>query len=300
MFKPQFLKKGDKIAIISPAGKVEKNIIENAVKTFSNWGLNVVVGKNAYNKYNQFAGTDRERAEDLQQMIDDESIKAIISSRGGYGSIRVIEDINFKNLKKTNKWVIGFSDITVFHSYLNNHIYIETIHGAMPKNFPLFPEENPSVISLKAALFGENIDIEIDGHDNNISGNAEGILTGGNLSILYSLIGTKYDYDYTDKILFIEDLNEYLYHADRMLLSLKLSGKFDRLRGMIVGDFTDMKDNETAFGKNIFEIIHEHTSYFGFPVCFGFPSGHDKKNIALRFGSKVELSVRNNSLLKYL
>ncbi len=293
MINPDYLKKGDKVAIISPAGKIDKNKINNAVKILSGWGLDVITGKNSAKAYNQFAGTDKERISDFQQMLDDENIKAIFSSRGGYGSIRIIEKLNFDNFKKNPKWIIGFSDITVFHVYINNNLNIETIHGAMPKKFPDHPNENRSLTSLKSMLFGNEINYKIKDHKLNITGKTEGILTGGNLSILYSLNGTKYNIDTKDKILFIEDLSEYLYHIDRIMMNFKLSGKFDNLKGLIVGDFTDIKDNNTKFGKTVYEIIYEHIAEYKIPVCFGFPAGHNDINMAMKFGSKIKFTVNS-------
>ncbi len=296
MINPDYLKKGDKVAIISPAGKIDKSKINNAVKILSGWGLDVITGKNSGKIYNQFAGTDEERIYDFQQMLDDKNIKAIFSSRGGYGSIRIIDKLNFDNFKKNPKWIIGFSDITVFHVYINNNLNIETIHGAMPKKFPDYPDENKSLKSLKSILFGNEINYGIKDHKLNITGKTEGVLTGGNLSILYSLNGTKYDIDTKDKILFIEDLSEYLYHIDRIMMNFKLSGKFDNLKGLIVGDFIDIKDNNTKFGKTVYEIIYEHISEYKIPVCFGFPAGHNDINIAMKFGNKIKFAVNSEGV----
>ncbi len=300
MIRPAYLKQGDKVAIVSPAGRIDKSLIDNAVRILSGWNLEVVTGKNTCNKHNQFAGTDAERLEDLQQMINDKEIKAVFASRGGYGTIRIIDKIDFKPLRENPKWVIGFSDITVLHAHINNNLNIETIHGIMPKNYPVFPHYSESLNSLKSTLFGENPVYKLNNDKLNIQGKTKGVLTGGNLSVLYSLSGTKFDFDYTGKILFIEDLNEHLYHIDRMLLNLKLSNKLNKLNGLIAGDFTNIEDN-SGFGQNLKEIILNHTKEYGFPVCFGFPAGHGKNNIAMKFGEEVELAVdKDLCTIKYV
>ncbi len=292
MISPKYLTQGDKIAIISTARKITKEEVAPAIKKFNDWGLNVVLGKNIFNSYNQFAGTDDERLSDLQQMLNDNSIKAIMCSRGGYGTARIIDKINFDEFIKNPKWLVGYSDITVLHSKINM-LNIESIHATMPINFPKSNEDTESIISLKKALFGEQIKQEIKSHKFNKTGSAKGTLIGGNLSILYSLRGTSLDLDTDNKILFIEDLDEYLYHIDRMMQNLKLGNKLENLKGLIVGGMCDMNDNTTPFGKNAYEIINEAVAEYDYPVCYNFPAGHIKQNLALILGRKIEIEINN-------
>ncbi|RLD57183.1 MAG: LD-carboxypeptidase, partial [Bacteroidetes bacterium] len=221
MISPKYLKQGDKIAIVSTARKISKEEIAPAIKKFTDWGLEVVLGENIFNSCNQFAGTDQERLSDLQLMLDDNSIKAIMCSRGGYGTARIIDKINFEKFKKNPKWIVGYSDITVLHSKINR-LNIESIHATMPINFSKSNHNSESVISLRKALFGEPLKYEFKAHKFNKTGIVKAPIVGGNLSILYSLRGTDFDIDTDNKILFIEDLDEYLYHIDRMMQNLKL------------------------------------------------------------------------------
>jgi muramoyltetrapeptide carboxypeptidase len=287
MKQPSFLKKNDKIGIIAPARKISKEEIQSAIDIFNSWGLEVVLSKNLFNVDNQFSGTDDERAEALQIMLNDDSIKAIISARGGYGTIRIIDKINFTNFKKHPKWIIGYSDITVLHSHINN-FGIETLHATMPINFAKNAEATET---LRKALFGEQLNYQFESHPLNRKGEAEAELIGGNLSLIYALTGSVSDIDTKGKILFIEDLDEYLYHIDRMMLNLKRSGKLDHLAGLIIGGMTDMKDNTIPFGKTAEEIITDAVKEYDYPVCFNFPAGHVEKNLALYFGRKVKLKV---------
>jgi muramoyltetrapeptide carboxypeptidase len=296
MTTPPYLKKGDKIGIVACARKISKEQLQDAEKLFGNWGVEIVYGKNLFKEDHQFSGTDEERAEDLQAMLDDENIKAVISARGGYGTIRIIDKIDFAKFRKHPKWVIGYSDITVLHSHIHN-FGIETLHSTMPINFCLNDEANET---LRKALFGEALSYEIVSHPLNRSGNAEGELVGGNLSLLYALTGSISDIDTTDKILFIEDLDEYLYHVDRMMINLKRSGKLSGLAGLIIGGMTDMKDNAVPFGKTAEEIICDAVKEYDYPVCFNFPAGHVDRNLAIIMGRKVKLEVDNGSKLYFI
>lgn len=295
MQQPAFLKKGDKIGIIAPARKISKEEIQSAIDIFNAWGLEVVLSKNLFNADNQFSGTENERAEALQIMLNDDSIKAIISARGGYGTIRIIDKIDFTNFKKHPKWIIGYSDITVLHSHINN-FGIETLHATMPINFTKNAEATET---LRKALFGEQLNYEVESHPLNRKGKAEAELIGGNLSLIYALTGSVSDIDTKGKILFIEDLDEYLYHIDRMMLNLKRSGKLDHLAGLIMGGMTDMKDNTIPFGKTAEEIITDAVKEYDYPVCFNFPGGHVEKNLALYFGRKVKLKVADTVQLVF-
>ncbi|MBI4645273.1 MAG: LD-carboxypeptidase [Bacteroidia bacterium] len=297
MLIPPFLKKGDKIAIVSPAGKTEPSYITNAKILLEKLGYEVFLGKNVHSSYFQFAGTDSQRAADMQQMLDDASIKAILCSRGGYGTIRIIESLDFKKFRKAPKWIIGYSDITVLHTYLNKYTGCLSIHGTMPKNFPKDLTINTSIESLHRILTGQTAYYEIQPHPLNRTGYAQGIIIGGNLSLLYSLNGTKYFPDTKDKILFIEDTGEYLYHLDRMMMNLKTGGKLDHLNGLIIGGMTDMKDNETPFGKNAEQIIADIVKEYKYPVCFGFPAGHCDTNLSFILGMRTFLIVEKQKCI---
>lgn len=298
MQQPAFLKKGDKIGIIAPARKVSKEEMQPAIGRLRSWGLKVVTGKNLFKENNQFSGTDAQRAEDLQTLLDDTSVKAIISARGGYGTLRIVDKINFKKFKKNPKWVIGYSDITVLHSHIHN-LGIETLHATMPINFNKNAEATES---LRKALFGEKLVYQTQNHPLNrtIKYTVEGEVVGGNLSLLYALCGSTSDIDTKGKILFIEDLDEYLYHIDRMMLNLKRSGKLSHLKAIVVGGMTDMKDNAIPFGKTAEEIILDAVKEYKYPVCFDFPAGHIDTNFALYFGKKAKLKMAERVELSFI
>ena len=248
----------------------------------------MILGKNIFEKDNQFAGTIEQRSADLQSMIDNEDIKAILCARGGYGSVQIIDNIDFSSLQKSPKWIVGFSDVTVLHSHLNN-LGFATLHAAMPINFAT--NTDTAIESLKNVLFGNEKNIECNAHPFNKYGKVEAEIVGGNLSILYSLLGSESDVNTDGKILLIEDLDEYLYHIDRMMMNLKRSGKLDNLKGMIVGGMSDMNDNDIPFGKTADEIILQHTKDYDFPICFGFPTGHLNDNRTIVFGVKSLLEI---------
>ena len=296
MILPSYLKKGDTVAIIATARKVSKEEIQPAVTFFESYGLCVVLGKNLFESSNQYAGTDAQRAEDLQWALNDKSISAVIIARGGYGTVRLMEHVDFTEFKRHPKWVVGYSDVTVLHSAIHN-IGVATLHATMPLNFS---KNQDATRSLIKALLGKLTDIETEENYSNIAGTAQGQLVGGNLSLLYALSGTPFDIDTRDKILFIEDLDEYLYHLDRMMMQLKLSGKLSCLKGLIVGGMTDMKDNAIPFGKFPEDIILDAVKDYNYPVCFDFPAGHIDRNLAMYFGRDVELNVTDNATLKFL
>ncbi|MGB3949091.1 MAG: LD-carboxypeptidase [Bacteroidia bacterium] len=287
MKQPEFLKKGDKVGIVAPARKMSKEELLPAIEILNSWGLEVVLGKNLFCEENQFSGSDEQRAEDLQKMLDDPSIKAIISARGGYGTLRIIDKINFFTFTQHPKWIVGYSDITVLHSHIHT-LGITTIHATMPINFS---KNTEATESLRKALFGESIKYNFESHplNKNITSIIEGEVVGGNLSLIYALTGSVSDIDTKDKILFIEDLDEYLYHIDRMMLNLKRSGKLSHLKALIVGGMTDMKDNTVPFGKTAEEIILDTIKDYNYPVYFGFPAGHIDRNLALYFGKKAKI-----------
>lgn len=286
MLKPPFLQPGDKVALVSPAGNVAAASIEPSVKIIEDWGLCPVVGKNALSKYGYFAGTDEQRLEDMQWALDSEEIQAIFCTRGGYGCMRIAEELDYSMFQGNPKWLVGFSDITVFHSKLNT-LGIESIHAAMPNSYST---TSPQALErLKKFLFGEISGYTLPAHPFNREGIVEAELTGGNLTLLHCLRSTPLECRHQSPILFIEDVGENLYAIDRMLQSLKLSDKFARLQGMIVGSFNHMQG--TDFGKNAYEIVQETIAAYDFPVCFGFPAGHTAENYPLLLGSTIELDV---------
>lgn len=291
---PPILQKGDVVGIVAPARKVSREEIATAITMLESWGLKVVLGKNIFGEYNQFSGTDSERAADFQSMIENHQVKAIICARGGYGSVRILSQIDLRYLQREPKWVVGYSDVTVFHGMLNSWYMMESIHGIMPINFPADGKPNISTESLRNVLFGETPTYNAQAHPFNRYGSASGYLIGGNLSILYSICGSDADVITEGKILFIEDLDEYLYHIDRMMMNLKRNGKLRGLAGLIVGGMTDMNDNTIPYGKSALEIIREMVEGYKYPVCFDFPAGHQKENVALIMGRSVNLKVDDN------
>ncbi len=294
MITPAYLKPGDTLGIVAPARKTDISELSEFIKKCDEWGLKCKTGKHLYGSYHQFSGTDEQRASDLQDMIQDKDVSAIICARGGYGSLRTLQHTDFTNLANAPRWLAGFSDITVFHSYINKFMGIETLHSPMPFNFRKDYNEE-SAESLRKALFGEKLEYQFPSHPLNMEGTASGELTGGNLSILTSLNGTTFFPDVRSRILFIEDVDEYLYNIDRMMLNLLHSGVFQKLKGIVVGSFTKMNDNFVPFGKNAEEIIAGITHKFNIPVCFGFPAGHQSKNNTLIFGRKVHLRVKEGT-----
>jgi muramoyltetrapeptide carboxypeptidase len=291
MIRPPYLTKGDKIAIVAPARRITFDEVLPSIKLFQKWDLEVVLGTYIFSKENQFSGSDSQRLADLQQMLDDPSIRAVICARGGYGTVRIIDHLEFTGFCRNPKWIVGYSDITVLHAHINNKLGIETLHSVMPVNIKETDFETDSVGTLKKALFGEKLFYTIPITFRPKTGLREGILTGGNLSIIYSLMGTESELDTDGKILFIEDVDEYLYHIDRMMMTLKRSGKLDKLNGLIVGGMDRMKDNEIPFGKTAREIISGAVEEFGYPVCFDFPAGHGDINLAMILGRMVRFRV---------
>lgn len=290
MLKPTSLKTGNKVIIVATARKINSNNINLAIKLIESWGLIVELGKNLFKEENQFAGNDVDRISDFQEAIDNDEIKAIFCARGGYGTVRIIDNLNFDKFKTNPKWIIGYSDITVLHNHLNN-MNITTLHATMPINFPTDLKDNIALQTMKSILFGEKIKYEIDNHCLNRNGTAEGIVVGGNLSVIYSLMGSNSQLDTINKILFIEDIDEYLYHIDRMMLCLKRAGMLKNLKALLVGAFTDMKDNTIPFGKTAEEIIYEAVAEYDYPICFNFPAGHIEENKAILYGNTYKIEV---------
>ena len=294
--KPENLRIGDTISIIAPSGVLKdyEEYMQKSISLMESWGLNVVLGSTIYESYGHFSSTDINREKDFQDEIDDNKIKAIWCARGGYGAMRIIDNINYDNLLKNPKWVIGYSDITAIHNDIHN-LGVESLHGVMCKSLEDISVGDDSINKLKDILFEEGeLEYIIEGHEYNIIGEASGKLVGGNLTLLQSLLQSKSSIDTTNKIIFIEDVGEYLYHIDRMLHSLKRADYFSKCSGLIVGDFTDIKKNETKFGKNLYEIINEIVEDYNFPVMYGFPAGHGQQNLPLIFGRNVQISVSEN------
>jgi len=300
MITPPYLKKNDKIAIVATARKITHEELLPSVRIFESWGLEVITGKNTFNECHQFAGTDEERREDFQNALDDPSVKAVFLARGGYGNVRIIDSIDFSGFLRNPKWIAGFSDVTVIHSHIHQCLGVETLHSTMPYSMHYFPNEKTSSNSLRKALFGEDLIYSFQTDKLTVNGSAEGLLSGGNLSIIYSLTGSVSDIETDGKILFIEDIDEYLYHIDRMMINLKRSGKLSRLSGLIVGNMTDMKDNEVKFGNDAYGIIAEAVKEYNYPVWFGFPAGHSAVNLALILGRKVLMNVSETATLRFL
>ena len=302
LIQPPYLKKGDTVLILATAGIInDSTIINNSIEILKSWGLNVRLGKNLYESNGHFAGTDKQRLEDFQNAIDDDNIKAVWCARGGYGTVRIIDDIDFTKFKQHPKWVIGFSDVTVLHNEIHN-LGIETIHAMMPSTLkPGDEEQKKAQKSLKKALFGKKIKYRVSESDYNKDGEAAGQLVGGNLSILYSLLGSKSTISAENKILFIEDVGEYEYHIDRMLLNLKRNGYFDKCKGLIVGGISDVRENDVAFGKTVEEIVLDAVKEYDFPVSFDFPAGHIRDNRTLILGREISLLVKENkAVVKFL
>lgn len=288
MKTPSYLKKGDTVAIVCTARKFSATEAAPAIAVLEAWGLHVKLGTTIGLDNFQLGGSDQERIADFQTQLDDPEVKAIWCARGGYGTVRIIDHINFEGFIESPKWVIGFSDVTVLHSHIHN-LGVETLHAIMA--FSVVNTTQSSIDSLKQQLFGEKVRYEIATVSHNRKGNATAVLVGGNLSILYSVLGSDSAIDTRDKILFIEDLDEYLYHIDRMLYNLDRNGLLKNLKGLIVGGMTDMKDNAIPFGLDAKEIILESAKNYNFPICFDFPTGHLKENLALKLGHQVKFVV---------
>jgi muramoyltetrapeptide carboxypeptidase len=292
LIQPELLKSGDTISILAPSGVLNNfdKKIEKAINIFKSWGLNVVLGNHIYDKNGHFAGTDKNREKDFQKALDNKNIKAIWCARGGYGAVRIIDKLNFDNYLKNPKWIIGFSDITVIHNKLN-FLNSESIHAMMITGFEDIGQNNDSLSKLKNVLFGDSLSYSITSNKNNKTGKSEGIIVGGNLTLIQSTIGSKTELKMKDKILFIEEIGEYAYHIDRMLYSLKRAGYFENCKGLIVGQISDVKKNNTDFGRSINELILDVLDEYNFPILFDFPAGHEKTNFPIILGRKVILDV---------
>ncbi|GAB2701457.1 LD-carboxypeptidase [Mucilaginibacter koreensis] len=285
---PPYLKKGDKVAITCPAKKLPKPM-DDAIALLQSWELEVVLGDTINASWNQFAGDDALRAADMQRFVNDDSIKAVFAARGGYGTVRMIDQVDFSRLANHPKWFIGFSDITVLHAHLHTNHQLQTLHGQMPVN--ITEGSAASLETLRRALFGEEVNYSFAPHVLNRPGKVQAEVIGGNLAMLISILGSVSDYSYDGKILFIEDVGEYLYSVDRMLRALKRAGKLAKLAGLMVGGFTELKDNDIPFGETVPEMVMNVVHEYIYPVCFDFPAGHIPDNQALIFGRELLLNV---------
>jgi muramoyltetrapeptide carboxypeptidase len=291
---PPYLHPGDTIGIVCPAGFMPFEKAVACIQTLTTWGFNVVPGKTLGNQFHYFSGSDEQRRDDLQQMLDDENIDAILCGRGGYGTGRIIDKVDFSKFVKRPKWVIGFSDITVLHCHLFSNYKIASMHGPMAAAFNDGESENEYIQSLHDALLGKKADYKTTGNILDQPGKAKGILIGGNLSLLVNLIGTPSDIQTKNRILFIEEVGEYIYAVDRMMYQLKRSRKLENLSGLVIGGFSEIKDTTLPFGQTVQEAIKGLVKDYKYPVCFDFPVSHEKQNFAVKVGVKYKLNVAEN------
>ncbi len=290
MIQPSHLKQGDTIGIVCPSGNIPLEKVQICIQTLEKWGYSVKLGTTVGAKKDSFSGTDTERAADLQSMLDDPSVKAILCARGGYGASRIIGSMNFKNFNEHPKWIIGFSDITVLHAAILQQNCM-SIHGPMAAAFAKGEVGESYIQSLKQVLEGEKTSYTIPAHSMNTLGNVKAEMVGGNLCILAHLIGSKNEVETSGKILFLEDVGEYHYNIDRLLIQCKNAGLFDNLAGLVIGGFTDLKDPASDFGATAYEIIKEHTSAYTYPICFNFPISHSLANFAIKQGQVYSLAI---------
>lgn len=294
--KPPYLKVGDTVAIVAPSGilKNRNDEVQQAQALLKRWGLHSVVGKHVFNKADHFAGTDDERCEDFQNALDNSKISAIWCARGGYGTVRILDKLDFSTFKKQPKWIIGYSDITALHNAIHNE-GVESLHAIMCVSLPDNESEiEASISTFKNTLFGKPLSYILDGSTFNKTGTTSGQLVGGNLTMIHTMLGSKTSIDTSGKILFIEEIGEYKYHIDRMLQSLKRAGYFDNCKGVIVGDMTKLRKNTTLWGTSIQQLILDALADYDFPIAFNMPAGHEKDNRALILGRTISLDVNKN------
>jgi muramoyltetrapeptide carboxypeptidase len=294
---PPYLKQDDTIGILCPSGYMSFDKAQKCIDVLQQWGFRVEAGKTLGNQHNYFSGTDEERLNDLQKMLDDKNIKAIFCARGGYGLSRIIDKINFEIFIQNPKWIIGYSDITLLHAHIFSNFNTAGLHAPMAAAFNEIDESEEYIQSVFNSLTDIHQSYKTTAHNFNKQGICEAELVGGNLSLLTHIIGTKSDINTKNKILFIEDIGEYKYNIDRMLMHVKRAGKLDTLAGLIIGSFTDIKDTMIPFGKNIDEIIFDVIKEYNYPVCFDFPVGHTQKNYALKIGAVYKLSINNDAVV---
>ena len=289
---PPFLRNGDTVGIVCPAGFMPAERMITCINTLKSWGFRVKIGKTVGGiSSNYFSGTDEERLDDLQEMLDDEDVHAILFGRGGYGLSRIIDQISFKRFRKTPKWILGYSDITLLHAHIYSNFEIMTAHSPMAGAFIDAGPDDAYLNSIRSLLKGDRLIYSCESHPFNKRGETDGVLMGGNLTLLAHSVGGSSDFKTKGLILFMEDIGEYLYNIDRMLYQLKGAGKFQKPAAIIIGSFTEMKDTERPFGKDAYEIIRDILSEFEYPVCYGFPVGHVKENYALKCGAEYILRI---------
>lgn len=288
---PPYLSQGNTIGIVCPAGYLPKDKAETCMRVLTEWGFEVRAGSTLGSQHNYFSGTDEQRLEDLQHMLDDKSIHAILCGRGGYGVGRIIDKIDFRKFRKHPKWIIGYSDITILHSHLYSRLKTASLHSPMAAAFNDDEYNNPYIQSLQKVIKGEKPKYICEVNPYNNIGEAAGKLVGGNLSLIAHLIGTRSDINTDGKILFLEDVGEYIYNVDRMLYQLKRNGKFEKLQGLIIGAFNDLKDTVIPFGKDVYEVVHDIVKEYDYPICFNFPVGHTRENYVLKVGAQYKLHV---------
>jgi muramoyltetrapeptide carboxypeptidase len=293
---PAYLKKGDKVAIIAPVRKIAEQEIVTAIKLLGE-NFEVILAPNIYAAHHQFGGTDAQRASDLQWALDDQTIKAIFIARGGYGLLRIIDAIDFTAFIAQPKWIVGYSDVTVLHAHIQQNFNICSLHATMPFQFSV--NETATQLMIQT-LMGKPATYSYISKLPCINGKSAAELLGGNLSLLYALSGSHSDINTDNKLLFIEDLDEYLYHIDRMLLQLKRSGKIEKLSGLIVGGMSDMRDNTIPFGYSVHDMIYNMTIPYNFPVAFDFPAGHIQENMPIIMGQKYTLEVKDDEVKLFL
>ena len=294
MIQPPQLAPGNTIGILCPAGAIPLEKVTICAQVLESWGYQVRIGKTVGTQFGHFAASDLDRQNELQSMMDDPEIHAILCARGGYGLSRIVSELNFTKIKAHPKWVIGFSDITVLHAALQNQ-GIQSIHGPMSAGFGKGDAGLPYIMALKQMLEGAALPVEAKSHPANLLGHSEGILVGGNLCLMTHLIGGENQLDTKGKILCFEDVGEYHYNVDRMLIQCKNAGLLDGLAGLVVGGFTDMKDDATAFGETIIEMILRITKGANYPICFDFPFSHDLNNMPVQLGATYQLAVTENA-----
>ncbi|WP_066223294.1 S66 peptidase family protein [Formosa haliotis] len=301
--KPPYLKVGDTVAIVAPSGvlKNKEGEVNRAKALLKSWGLHAVVGKHVFTQHGHFAGSDKQRAADFQEALDDPKVKAIWCARGGYGTVRMMDLLDYTKFKAQPKWVIGYSDITGLHNQIHNLGY-QSLHAMMCSSLPQNLDDIPETISsFKDAIFGTPLSYNLAGSSYNKTGTVIAPLTGGNLTLLHTMLGSETSIDTAGEILFIEEIGEYAYHIDRMLQSLKRAGYFEQCKGILVGDMSKVRKNTTNFGRTIDEIILDVVAEYDFPVAFNMPAGHEKDNRAMYLGRMVELKVtKDGSILRFL
>ena len=302
LIQPPYLKAGDTVAIVAPSGilKHRNEEVERAKRLLKQWNLNVVVGKHVFNQANHFAGTDQERCEDFQNALDNPNIKAIWCARGGYGTVRILDKLDYTKFLEQPKWIIGYSDITALHNQIHN-LGVQSLHAMMCVSLPKDESEvEQTIATFKKAIFGETLSYTLEGSKYNQTGEVRAPIVGGNLTMLHTMLGSKTSVDTSGKILFIEEIGEYKYHIDRMLQSLKRAGYFDHCKGVIVGDMTKLRKNTTLWGTSIEQLILDALADYDFPIAFNMPAGHEKDNRAMILGRTVELRVaKDESVLKF-